>query len=381
MFKGMNEINKLALIGGFRAFGSSIIWPFMGFALYKVYGFSLTYVSLFYLIQAFINVTASISGGIITDYFGRRRTIIISIIMSSVALFIAYIINLPTPVACLILIQSYFSSIYNVSTTTIVGDMFKGSENLVKAFSRQRVGINAGWALGPLIGGYIFSTYGFRLLLLISSLLILISIPLIRLLPEFKGKGSVLDFSVSREFVIFLIPTFLTFVIIGQLGFGILTYYTSILDFTEFQVGILFAINGVMIVFLQDLLGRIINKRIKLISLGMVIYGLGYLGIALVTNFYLASVDIAIITLAEMIVTPLSQTLANSLASQKTRGKQIGLYSMVTGIGRIAGSSLISELMNYYLYTPLILWGVISSFGFISACLYYIFLKKLKSIL
>jgi MFS family permease len=259
--------------------------------------------------------------------------------------------------------------------------MFKGSENLVKAFSRQRVGINAGWALGPLIGGYIFSTYGFRLLLLISSLLILISIPLIRLLPEFKGKGSVLDFSVSREFVIFLIPTFLTFVIIGQLGFGILTYYTSILDFTEFQVGILFAINGVMIVFLQDLLGRIINKRIKLISLGMVIYGLGYLGIALVTNFYLASVDIAIITLAEMIVTPLSQTLANSLASQKTRGKQIGLYSMVTGIGRIAGSSLISELMNYYLYTPLILWGVISSFGFISACLYYIFLKKLKSIL
>ncbi|WP_338598385.1 MFS transporter [Sulfolobus tengchongensis] len=377
----MDQINKIALIGGFRSLGGSLIWPFIGFALYKVYGFSLDFVSIFYLIQASVNIIGSISGGIITDFLGRKNTMTISIILSSLALFLAYLINLPIPIAGLILLQTYFNNVYNISSTAIVGDIYKGANNLVKAFSRQRVGINAGWAVGPLIGGYIFTTFGFRLLLLVSSVIILVSIPLIKLLPDFKGEGSILSFNINRDFLMFLIPTFLTFIIVGQLGFGILTYYNTVLHFTEFQVGILFAINGIMIVAFQDLMGRFINKRIKLISIGMIIYGLGYFSIALVTNFYLASLDIVVITIAEMIVTPLSQAIANSLASQRSRGRQMGLYSMVTGIGRIIGSSLISELMSYYIYTPTILWGIISSFGFISSVLYYIFLKKIKNVI
>ncbi|MEM4096908.1 MAG: MFS transporter, partial [Metallosphaera sp.] len=178
-----------------------------------------------------------------------------------------------------------------------------------------------------------------------------------------------------------LIPTFLTFTIIGQLGFGLLTYYNSVLRFTEFQVGLLFGVNGLIIVALQDLTGRLINKRIGLISVGMIIYGIGYFIVSLVTNYYIAILQMVIITVAEMIVSPLSQTIANSLAHQKSRGKQMGLYSMVTGMGRIAGSSLVSELMIYYLYAPQILWGMISSLGLISSIMYYFFLKKERGLI
>jgi len=108
--------------------------------------------------------------------------------------------------------------------------------------------------------------------------------------------------------------------------------------------------------------------------IGTLIYASGYFGVAFITNFLVASIDIVIITIAEMIVTPLSQAIANSLTNQSSRGRQIGLYSMVTGIGRVSGSSLIGELMNYYLYTPVILWGIMSSFGLVSVN--YLFVYK-----
>ncbi|AGJ63737.1 MFS transporter [Saccharolobus islandicus] len=373
----MKEINRIAIIGGVRSFSGSIIWPFIGFALYKVYGFSLDNVSIFYLIQAFLNVVASISGGIVVDYIGRRNAMVLSMIVSSLALFTAYLVNLPIPIAGLILLQTFFNTIYNISSTAIVGDIYKRAD-LVKAFSRQRVGINAGWALGPLIGGYIFTFYGFKTLLLVSSLIAIIPIPLVRLLPEFKGGGNILNFNVNNQFILFLISTFLTFVLVGQLGFGLLTYYNAQLHFTEFQVSILFAINGIMIVALQDLVGRLISKRLWLIVIGTLIYASGYFGVAFITNFLVASIDIVIITIAEMIVTPLSQAIANSLTNQSSRGRQIGLYSMVTGIGRVSGSSLVSELMNYYLYTPVILWGIMASFGLVSATIYLYQIKRIK---
>lgn len=57
-----------------------------------------------------------------------------------------------------------------------------------------------------------------------------------------------------------------------------------------------------MIVALQDLMGRFINKRVRLLSLGMIIYSLGYFMVSLVTNYYIAILQIVIITISEIIV-------------------------------------------------------------------------------
>ncbi|MFP3218488.1 MAG: MFS transporter, partial [Acidianus sp.] len=99
-----------------------------------------------------------------------------------------------------------------------------------------------------------------------------------------------------------------------------------------------------------------------------------------VTNFILAVIDIVFITLAEMIVSPLSQAIASSLSRDEVRGREIGIYGMVTALGRVLGSSYASFLMNYYLYSsPLILWFLISLLGFSSALLYYPLVKSYKN--
>ncbi|QIJ32853.1 MFS transporter [Acidianus brierleyi] len=372
----MKEINKLSIIGGARALSGSIVWPFIGFALYDVYHFSFTFISIFYIFQGLVSIFAYIMGGYFTDFMGRVRVMILSSILSSFSLFLAFLINYSLVVAGLILIQTFFNSAYNVANTSLVGDLNRGFGGLVRAFSRIRVGINAGWAAGPVIGGFIFSFIGFRPILLISSLISLISIPLLLHFPDFKGKIEV-SFHADKNFIKFLIPTFLTFMVMGQLGFSLLTFYDVVDKINTFQVGLLFMINGILIVILQEFIGRKLTS--KMISLGMIIYSASYFAVAFVSNFVLASIDMVFITLAEMIVSPLSQAIASSLSENNTRGRSMGIYGMVTALGRVSGSSFSGYLMNFFLFTPTILWGSVALLGIISAIL-YLFLTPFKII-
>ncbi|MCY0849362.1 MFS transporter [Sulfuracidifex metallicus] len=364
----MQDVNKLAVIGSARSLGTSIIWPFIGFALLAVYHFSLEFVSLFYLLQGIVSVLAYIVSGFFTDFFGRVKTMIMFSVSASISMFLAFLFPNPLFVALGVLAQSFFNSGYYVANTSIVGDLKKNDiSSLIRAFSRLRVGINLGWALGPTLGGYVFSILGFRPLLLLSSLVSIFPIFLLRSLPDVKTKIE-LSLHVSKEFLQFLLPTFFTFMLMGQLGFSYLTYYVSVVKFTTFQVGILFMINGLLIATLQEIVGRKIRPFD--IVYGMVIYSISYFSISLVSNFVEASLDMVFITLAEMIVAPLSQALASSFSDDKSRGRTIGIYGMATSLGRVSGSSISALLMASFLYRPMELWGAISTFGIISSIIY-----------
>jgi len=374
----LNDINKIALIGAFRALGGSLVWPFIGYALYSVYKLPLTFVSIFYLLQGIIGLIAYYIGGILTDSLGRRKSMTIAIVLSSISLLLASQIPLPVLVSSLILVQTFFNDIYFVSSTSIVGDMFEDKlDSLIRAFSRQRVGINAGWAVGPLIGGYIFQVLGFSKLLFIASIIALVPLYFVRMLPDFKG-GVEVSFKVSRTLLTFLVPTALIFMLMSQLGFGLITYYTTIPHFSVLQVSLLFMVNGLMIVILQDYIGKLITDVKKYLPLGCLIYGVSYFSIAFITDYVEAVVDIIFITLAEIIVSPLVQAVATSLTERRQRGKQIGVFGIFTSLGRVLGSSLTSYLMTFFLYSPVILWGLISSLGFISALLFFLSLRSFK---
>ncbi|WP_238376137.1 MFS transporter [Vulcanisaeta sp. EB80] len=225
----MELSNKLALIGAIRSLGGSLLWSFTGFALYQYYKLPLTSVSLFYVAQAIVSSIAFIVSGYLTDLLGRVKTMVVSSVISSMVILIAFIINKPLIVIIMVLIQSFFNNAYGVANTSLVGDYAIGFSSLIRYFSRLRVGINAGWAIGPAIGGLLYEIYGFRLLLLLGSLIPLAALPLLVSLPEtgrIPERG--LTFHVNRRSALFLIPSFLTFLVMGQLGFPLLTKWSSL---------------------------------------------------------------------------------------------------------------------------------------------------------
>lgn len=83
------------------------------------------------------------------------------------------------------------------------------------------------------------------------------------------------------------------------------------------------------------------------------------------------------ITLAEMVVSPLSQSIANALADPRSRGgRYMGLYSLITGLGRTLASSISGVLLTYAIKQPLALWGgFVFAVALSSSGLYSIIIK------
>ncbi|MGC9136478.1 MFS transporter [Caldivirga sp.] len=141
-----STINKIALLNGMRALGFSLIWPYIGLILYKL-GLPFWLIGIYYSAQMLINTVSQVIGGILTDILGRVKLMIIGNVGSVIALLLTYFLIKFNVIVVMVLLlaQSLFNSMFAVASSTIVGDLKEGLGNLIKAYSRIRVGASAGW--------------------------------------------------------------------------------------------------------------------------------------------------------------------------------------------------------------------------------------------
>jgi Major Facilitator Superfamily. len=108
---------------------------------------------------------------------------------------------------------------------------------------------------------------------------------------------------------------------------------------------------------------------------GSLIYYVSYSLVSLVENIYEALLDIALVTVGEIIVSPIVQALAMSMAEEDKRGQYMGIFGLATSIGRTMGSVLSSETMQFMSNDPLALWQVLSLPAAASAIIYTLLFK------
>ncbi|AFZ70092.1 arabinose efflux permease family protein [Caldisphaera lagunensis DSM 15908] len=361
----MEDINKLTIISFIRTFSISIINPYIGLALNQNYKLPIYLVGLYYLGYTLATALGYIFGGYLADFIGRRNAMIISTIMASIFLALS-LFNLSLFVAFMF----FFNNAYGSANTTAVGDTSDNLKGLVKSFSRVRIGANAGWAIGPAIGGFLYEKYGFNKIILLASIFSIIAVPFLIKIPNIKGSRKIL-IKPSKKFSKFLIPSTLTSIIMGQLGLPFVLYVSKI--FSISTAGYMFTINGLMVVFFQDFFGRKFakfNYKYSL-ALGMFIYSISYLNLIFINKIIELALDIVLLTIAEMIVSPINNAVANAMVESGDRGKYMGLFGLTVGIGRTLGQSLSTELS----FSKNIEWGNVSFMALLSSILYLVLIE------
>jgi len=369
-----STINKIALLNGMRALGFSLIWPYIGLILYKL-GLPFWLIGIYYSAQMLINTISQVIGGVLTDILGRVKLMIIGNVGSVIVLLLTYFLIKFNVIVVMVLLltQSLFNSMFAVASSTIVGDLEKGLGNLIKAYSRIRVGANAGWALGPLISGYVMYYLGYGYVFLITALMALASTPLILMLRGLERR--IVSFKlikVNVPFALFLIPTMLLFSTMGLLGFALTTYYNVVKNIKISDIGLVYALNGFMVVVLQDKVGNFLSRRDVRYWLvyGSLIYYFSYSLIFIISNIYEALLDIALVTTGEIIVSPIVLAIAMNMAESDKRGQYMGVFGLVSNIGRTMGSVISSEAMQYMINNPFLLWQSLSSPALAASVIY-----------
>lgn len=364
-----------------------MILPFISIYFIDRLHVSNSLVASFFLIATIIRSVTEFFAGELSDKIGRRKLLITGQLWRGIffLLVIPAMIFIPDfwVISSLLFCCYFFAALYQPSMNASIADA-TDPKFRVEAFSFTRVGGNAGWAIGPAVGGFLAS-FRYEFLLLFGGILCISSAFLVyKLLPETKTFisenqskkpdfiGMFSELKTNRYFFYYCLNCIILFLMIAQLISTFSVFAHEYVKVSNFEIGVIYGINGLMIVLFQVKLSSVFQHThpIRVIILGTVIYSSAYLSLSWANGTSYLMIAMIFITLGEMLVAPTSLSYVSNLAPSDKQGRYIGIYSLFTvfawSIAPNFGLSLMSFYSNQlYLWLTIGLTGLLSSVGFL----------------
>ena len=367
-----NKTSELLIpfVGLFRTFAVALISPYLGLALYRK-GLPLPYVGIVYVMLAVVGALGQLFGGAASDKLGRRKVMIFSQIGSGFALVLmgmSFLISGYFVFIVMSLFQNFFGSSNMSAFNAYVGELGSDQNGMIRGYSRMRIGINVGWAAGPLIGGVLIGYLGFKNTWIISGLIVLASSVLFLFLKAKQRFYSNLDISTFKDldYLKKISPFVLIYAFIAQFGLTLTIYETVNMNVPVSLYGLIYLLNGAIVAVFQMPMAKMLYSKniVRWIEYGIIFYIVGFFVYAFGGLIY-ALLGTCITTLGENIVSPLSMTFANLLSKEEKRGSYLGVFGMLSSssrsLGSLYGSFLLSKLTN-----PFEIWSSADLLGALS---------------
>jgi predicted MFS family arabinose efflux permease len=325
----------------------TMVLPFMTIYLTGI-GFSLFQAGIVVGVFGAGAICGGYIGGKLTDKIGFHRIQLITLFGGGF-LFIVLGQMQSYPLICTFtFILSLVNEAFRPANNTAIA-IYSRSENRTRSYSLNRLAINLGWAIGGTVGGFIAS-FDYHLLFWIDGFTnILAAFMLYYLLkptspaekslpPEITEKISPLK---DKKFRIFIGLSILFAVCFFQLFSTIPVYYKEVYHMSEFYIGILMGLNGLIIVFVEMILIFHLeskNKAMQMISNGLFLTSLSFLVyIFLPLHSLTALFSIFLVTFGEIFAMPFMNNYWSGRALSHNRGQYAGYYTMAWSLAQVVG--------------------------------------------
>jgi predicted MFS family arabinose efflux permease len=254
-------------------------------------------------------------------------------------------------------------------------------EMRTRGFALNRLAANLGVTIGPAVGGYL-ALINYKLLFWIDGITCLFaavvfmfyfktSRPPMEPQPE-HSKTAPNEQKILKDFFFLKVLgfTFLMGLVFVQLFSTFPLYFKNFYGFKENSIGMLIAINTILIVLVEMLLTEWLKGKsiIKIIAVGSLLLCIGYGLIPFGRGFVYGAFTVVVWTFGEMLSLPFLTTLIADHSNDAVRGKYMGMFSFAFSLSLSVGPGL--GTMVYDSWGPDILWyccgavGIILFFGF-----------------
>ena len=362
------------------AMGFGAAMPFVSLYLHTQLGVPMTIVGFIMLVSALVCSIARLLGGEVADRFGRRPLLLVGmgsrVVMFALMTTAIHLRWSIVPVAVIFLLIRFVGDMVRPGLMAIVSDVVPG-EHRVEAYALFRIGSNAGWAIGPAIGGFLISV-SYASLFLLTTCASLIGVVLVALFIRESIRTTetarfalrrVLDVGRDLQFLVFCVWGALLFVVMGQFSTTLAVFSTQSIGISASQLGWLFTVNGVAVVLFQFPAARLaarVGIRWGLV-LGCLGYALGYFSVGLVPSFGFLIGSMIIITLGEVTFSPTSMAAVANMAPEARVGRYMGFFGLTESLGWSLGPFLGGVLFDRMADQPVTMWAMISSIGVLAA--------------
>ncbi len=408
-WKGLKNIPHNVWILAFATLinrSGTMVMPFLAIYMIKVVGLSVGqagFVIAFYGLGGLI--TSPIIGKL-SDRLGALRVMITSLFLTGFMLFgYSFITNY------------YFILIYTL-LWSIIGEAFRpanlsllstesGQEQRKVSFALNRLAVNLGMSIGPVIGGFL-STINFHLLCYIDGITSILA-ALFLVFSHFEKRktedvrsetgnenteleninpassiqnqvSSIKNHSKSifhdKRYLYFMFALLPVTMVFFQHFGAFPIYLVRDLGLQTSVYGILMTINTGMIIFIEVPLNNYMSDwdDRKAIALGALLCGIGFGAMAFVNGFFPIIVTVVIWTFGEMIFFPAISSYASTISPEERRGEYMGYFQMTFSLSIMIGPWLGAEVLENFGHV--ILWAGAFVFCLITSGMFLMFKRK-----
>ena len=344
--------------------GGAIIFPY--FALYVTSHFDvgLTIVGKLFAIFAVTSLIGSIIGGALTDKFGRRLLIILGLILSaSSSLSMGFVDDLNI----FFIVGGFAGLFFNIggpAQMAMVADLLP-EEDRVEGFGILRVIANLAVTIGPAIGGFL-AMRSYLSLFIVDAVMSFITAGVVySFISETKPKAKVIEEQTKslsetvfgylvvlrdKVFIAFMFVSMLTVIVYMQMETTLPVYMRDIHGFPPQSYGYLLSLNAGIVVLFQFLITRKIANKPPMIILiiGSAFYMIGFTLFGFVDLYICFMLAMAILTVGEMIINPIAQSLVSRFAPEEMRGRYMAVFELTFIIPSAIGPLLAGVIVDNY---------------------------------
>ena len=360
----------------------TMVLPFMTLYLTsKSIGRTLSEAGIVMALFGLGSIVGAYFGGKFSDKIGFHKIQLFSLFFGGI-LFIVLGQVKSYPLICLAtFLLSVVNEAFRPANSSAIA-FYSNPENRTRSYSLNRLAINLGWAAGASMGGLV-AAYNYELLFWIDGFTnIMAAILLFSLLKPViniqKNEHAPADVPVTmsaykdKTYLWFIVLITLYALCFFQLFSTIPKYFRDGLFLNEKFIGLLMAINGIIIVAIEMVLVYQLEKKNRnmfYVILGTVLCSFAYFSLLIPGNGKCVTLlMILFITLGEIMSMPFMNTFWISRSNEKNRGQYAALYTMSWGfaqtIGPVICASIADNLGFKVLFVVLGLVLSFTAFGF-----------------
>jgi MFS family permease len=350
------------LTGGslINSFGFSIAYPFISLYLFMYRGIPMTDVGIALLTASLVGLLGQLIAGELCDRVGRKIVMNLGLSLNTITFALltgAILLNLSySAFVVLMCMREVSGGLYRNIPNVMVADVVDpGDRN--GAFSMLRIGANLGFALGPILGGVLAMysyAFMFGVTMVTSFVYLLISLFLLRDTKPDHCSPSRLSEKTSvwadHPFLLYCVVTALISIVYSQMLTTFSTYSGSYGHIDEFLIGLLFSLNGFMVVFLQYPIA-VFLERFKLTSslaVGTLMYAVGFSMVGFCSGFWPLFLSMFVISMGELVSSPPSMNIVARMADPQSRGRYMSFSGVIGNTGFAVGPFIGGFLMDAF---------------------------------
>ena len=325
------------------------------------------------------SVAGSYAGGWLTDRRNFFNIMVFSLLCSGSILLLLLIAKTPFQIALIIFIYAFTADMFRPANSKAIAS-YSTIENRTRSVSLVRLAVNLGFSLGPAAGGFTALYLGYKWLFVIdactsfaAALMLFLYLPKEAGQPKHERTHVLSDHSTSAyrdaPYLLFILLVAFYGICFFQLFASIPQYFSKICHYHEDTIGLLLALNGLLVVIIEMPLVTILEKNRRLfpfiitgtlcipVSFCFLLFGKGMMASAVVYTF--------VITFSEIFAMPFMMNYSLSRPAKERQGQYSALYSISFGLANI--------------FAPLLGLGIAGRYGFDNMFYFLILLSILTA--